>query len=142
MPSSRRLLSLVVDRADVGRWFREYLDVFAACGRGEIEPATLLAYYGVPLSLSTDDGFVALTTDDAVASMAQRHVEGMRASAYDHSDVLDFEISQLNAVTAICRGTFSRRRRDESEISSLTATYLVAGTPDNLRIFALVVHSS
>ncbi len=61
---------------------REYLDVFAACGRGENEPATLLAYYGVPLSLSTDDGFVALTTDAAVVSMAQRQVEGMRASEY------------------------------------------------------------
>jgi len=133
---------LIVNRAEAERWFRKYLDVFAACGRGENEPATLLTYYGVPLSLSTDDGFVALTTGDAVVSMAQRQVEGMRASEYDHSNVLDLEISPLNSVTAICRGTFSRRRGDESEISALTATYLVTGTPDNLRISALVVHSS
>lgn len=131
-----------MDRAEAERWFHEYVNVFAACGRGENEPATLLAYYGVPLSLSTDDGVVALTTDDAVVSMAQRQVEGMRASEYDHSDVLSLEISPLNSVTAICRGTFSRRRRDESEISRLTATYLVTGTRDNLRISVLVVHSS
>ena len=69
-----RLLSGIVDSADVDRWFGEYLNAFAACGRGESQASSLLAYYGVPLLLSTDDGFVALTTGDDVASMAQRQV--------------------------------------------------------------------
>ena len=137
----RSILSLIVDTAEVDRWFRDYLDVFATCGRGESEAASLLAYYGVPLLLSTDDGFVALTTDDAVVSMAQRQVDGMRAADYDHSDVLDFKISPLNSVSALCRGKFSRRRRDETEIARLTATYLVTGARESRRISALVVHS-
>lgn len=124
------------------RWFEEYLDAFAACGRSESHASSLLAYYGVPLLLSTDDGFVALTTGDDVASMAQRQVDGMREADYDHSDVLDFEISPLNSVSALCRGTFSRRRRDGSELSRLTATYLVTGVSDSRRISALAVHSS
>jgi hypothetical protein len=142
MPVVPAILSVIVDTADVDRWFREYLNVFAACGRGESEAASLLAYYGVPLLLSTDDGFVALTTGDEVVSMAQRQVDGMRAADYDHSDVLDFEISPLNSVSALCRGRFSRRRRDGSEIGRLTATYLVTSAPDRRRISALAVHSS
>jgi hypothetical protein len=55
-----------VDSGDVGRWFaEEYLDAFAACGRGERDAASLLDYYGVPLLLATDDGFFALTGDDS-----------------------------------------------------------------------------
>lgn len=141
MPVVPSILFVIVDAAEVDRWFRDYLDVFAACGRGESEAASLLAYYGVPLLLSTEDGFVALTNDDAVLSMAQRQVDGMRVADYDHSDVLDLEISPLNSVSALCRGKFSRRRRDEREIARLTATYLVTGARASRRISALVVHS-
>ncbi len=135
-------MSEIVVTADVDRWLREYLGVFAACGRGESDATSLLGYYGVPLLLSTPDGFVALTTDDEVVSMAQRQVDGMCAADYDHSAVLDLDISPLNSSSALCRGEFSRRRRDESEISHLTATYLVTGSRDDRRISALVVHSS
>jgi len=131
-----------VDAAEVDRWFADYLSAFAACGRGETEAAGLLAFYGVPLLVSTDDGFVALTTGDEVTAMAQRQVDGMRAAEYHHSAVLDFEVSSLNTVTALCRGTFSRRHRDGIEIGRLTATYLVTRTLGNLRISALTVHSS
>ena len=131
-----------VGTADIERWFREYLNAFAACGRGDSEPGSLIAYYGVPLLLSTDDGFVALTTAHEVVAMAQRQVDAMRAADYDHSDVLHFEISPLNSASALCRGEFSRRRRDRSEIGRLTATYLVTDAGDNRRISALAVHSS
>lgn len=131
-----------VDPADVDRWFGEYLAAFAACGRGESQATSLLAYYGVPLLLSTDDGYHALTTADEVVSMAQRQIDGMRAAEYHHSDVLGFEISPLNSVSALYRGTFSRRRRDGTEIGRLTATYLMTVTPNGRRISALAVHSS
>lgn len=128
--------------AEVERWFREYLNDFAACGRGESEASSLLAYYGVPLLLSMDDGFLVMTTGNEVVAMAQRQVDGMRAADYDHSDVLDFEISRLNSTSALCRGEFSRRRRDGSEIGRLTATYLVTSAGVDRRISALAVHSS
>ena len=102
----------------------------------------MLAYYGVQLLLSTDDGFVALTTSDEVLVMAQRQVDGMLAADYDHSDVLDLDISPLNAVSVLVKGRFSRRRRDGSEVGRLTATYLVTGASKGRRISALAVHTS
>jgi hypothetical protein len=130
----------LVDDNDVSRWFSEYLDVFAACGRGERDPASLLAYYGVPLLVATDDSFIALTNEDQVIAMATQQIDGMRAAAYDHSDVLGFEVTVLNTTSALCRGTFSRRRVDGSEISQLTATYLLTDGSVGPRISALALH--
>lgn len=131
---------MVVDADEVDQWFRGYLDAFAACGRGEDDAAALLSYYGVPLLLSSDAGVVALATAEEVTAMARQQVDGMRAAGYDHSDVLDLEVEPVNALTALCRGTFSRRHRDGSEIGRLGATYVVTGPPDGRRISVLALH--
>ena len=133
--------SLLVDNNDVSRWFGEYLDAFAACGRGERDTASLLAHYGVPLLLTTDDGCLALTSDDQVVAAVKQQVEGMRAADYGTSEVLDSKVTVLNATSALYRGTFSRRRRDGGEIGRLTATYLVTDGSVGRRIAALAVHS-
>lgn len=125
---------------EVERWFGDYLTAFAACGRGEVEPSSLLLFYGVPLVLTTGDGVLALTSDDAVVQVAQRQAEGMQAVGYDHSDVVALQAVPLNAVTALCRGSFVRRRADGGEIGGLEATYLVTGAGEARRISALVVH--
>ena len=130
-----------MDDSDVSRWFGEYLDAFAACGRGERDTASLLAYYGVPLLLTTDDGCLALTSDDQVVAAVEQQVAGMRAAGYDHSEILHFEVTVLNATSALYRGTFSRQRRDGGEIGRLTATYLVTDGPVGRRMAALAVHS-
>ena len=126
---------------DVDRWFGQYLDVFASCGRGERDAPSLLAYYGVPLLLATDDAFVALTSGDQVIAAAQRQIDGMRAADYHHSDVLSSEVTVLNATYALYRGAFSRRRVDGSQISQLTVTYLVTDGSAGRRISALVLHT-
>ena len=130
-----------MDDSDVSRLFGAYLDAFAACGRGERDPTSLLAYYGVPLLLTTDDGYVALTSDDQVVAAVSQQVEGMRAAGYDHSEVLGSEVTVLNAASALYRGTISRQRRDGGEIGRLTATYLVTDGPVGRRITVLAVHS-
>jgi hypothetical protein len=91
--------------------------------------------------LTTDNGLFALTSDDQVVAAAQRQVDGMRAADYDRSEILDFEVTVLNATSALCRGSFARQRRDGGEISRLTVTYLVTDGPAGRCISALAVHS-
>jgi hypothetical protein len=132
---------VIVDDNDVSQWFGEYLNAFAACGRGESDTASLLAYYGVPLLLTTDGGFFALTSDDQVVAAVQQQVDGMRAAGYGRSEILGSQVTVLNSTSALYRGTFSRQRSDGGEISRLTATYLVTDGPTGRRISALAVHS-
>ena len=132
---------MAVDSNDVSQWFGEYLDAFAACGRGESDTGSLLEFYGVPLLITTDGGFFAPASGDQVVAAVQQQVDGMRADAYDRSEILDSEVTVLNATSALYQGTFSRQRKDGSEINRLTATYLVTDGAVGRRISVLAVHS-
>jgi len=133
--------SVAVDSDGVSQWFGDYLDAFAACGRGERGTDSLLAYYGVPLLLTTDGGLFALTSADQVVAAVQPQIEGMRAAGYARSEMLNAEITALNAASALYRGTFSYHRSDGGEIRRVTLTYLVTDGPGGRRISALAVHS-
>jgi hypothetical protein len=102
----------------------------------------LLAYYGVPLLLTTDDGFVALTSGDQITAAMQQQVDGMRAVGYARSEILSSEIIVLNGTSALYHGTYSWRRSDGGEIRQPTLTYLVTDGRDGRRISALAVHSA
>jgi hypothetical protein len=132
--------SVTVDGTDVSRWFGEYLDAFAACGRGESDTASLLAYYGVPLLVTTGEGSFTLTSEDQVVAAVRQQVDAMRAAGYHGSEILDRGVTVLNSTSALYRGTFSRHRSDGTEISQLTATYLVTDGAAGRRISVLAVH--
>ncbi len=125
----------------MSQWFGAYLDAFAACGRGERDTSSLLGYYGVPLLLTTDGGFFALTSGDQVVAAVRPQVDGMRAAGYARSETLGSEVTVLNSASALHRGTFSHQRSDGSEINRLTATYLVTDGDAGRRISVLAVHS-
>lgn len=133
---------MAVDSGDVTRWFGEYLDVFAKCGRGERDTAALLGYYGVPLLITTGAGYFALTSDEQVVATLQQQVDGMRAAAYDRTEILAAEVTVLNAASALYRATFSRQRSDGSEVGRVSGTYLVTDGAAGRRISVLAVHSS
>lgn len=123
-------------------WFEEYLDAFAARGRGESDDLrTLLQYYGVPLLLTSDDGAVALTTESEVLSAVRRQIDAMRAAGYHRSETLNSDAVALNATSALHTAEFSRQRADGSEIGRLRATYLITVGPNGRRISALAVHT-
>ena len=130
-----------MDGSDVSQWFGEYLAAFAACGRGETDTPSLLEYYGVPLLLTTDDGFFALTSDEQVVAAVQPQVEGMRAAGYARTEILGFEVTLLNSTSALQKGTFAYLGSDGGEIRRLTATYLVTDGTVGPRISLLAVHS-
>ena len=131
-----------MDEAEVSGWFGEYLDAFAACGRGERHVDSLLAYYGVPLLFTGDDGYFALASDNQVRAAVQGQIDGMLADHYDHTAVLGSQITPLNAASALYQGRFSRRRKDGSEIAQLAVTYLITAGSDGRRISVLALHSA
>ncbi len=132
---------MIVNENEVRQWFGEYLSAFEACGRGEFDTTSLLAYYGVPLLITTDDGAFPLSTDDQVVAALRPQVDGIRAAGYDRTEVLAAEVTVLNATSALYRGTFSRQRGDGGEVGRLTATYLVTDGPAGRRISVLAAHS-
>ena len=129
-----------MDETGVERWFREYLAAYAACGRGERETGSLLEYYGVPLLITTDGGFFALSDAEQVVAGVQPQVVAMRDAGYDRTEVLDVDVTVLNRTSALLRGTFSWQRADGSEVNRPTLSYVVTDAPIGRRISVLVVH--
>jgi len=138
-PMLRLLSSIAVDPDDVRAWFAEYLDAYAACGRGEAPTDSLLDWYGLPFLVATDAGFAALTTPEQVVAAVQPQIDGMRAGAFAGTAIAADHVTVLNATSAIYRGTFSHRDGDGHEIRRLTVTYLVTAGTDGRRISLLAV---
>ena len=128
-----------VDTDVVNRWFDEYFATFEACARGDRDMSELLRHYGVPLIFTSDAGVTTLMTDDEAAAMMQSLIDGLRANGYHHTDVLHPEVSVLNSVSALYRGTLSRRNADGEEFDCPTVTFLVTDDVAGLRIVLIAV---
>src|SRR5215475_9288229 len=113
------------DTAAVSRFIEGYFDAFATCARGEGDLASLLRHFGVPMVVTSDEGVVTLMTDDEAAAVMQSQVDGLRALGYDHTQVLQSEVTVLNGASALYRASLSRRNADGGEIDCPTITYLV-----------------
>ena len=129
-----------VDVDAVGRWFDDYFDTFAACIRGDRDMAALLACYGVPLVVTSDDGVIDVVTEDEAAAVMQSQVDVLRAMGYHHTDVLHPEVTVLNSTSALFRGTMSRRDGVGGEIGCPTISYVVTDDSIGLRIKLVAVH--
>lgn len=130
-----------MDEGDVRAWYDDYLRAFEECGRGAAAPGSLLAFYDVPLLVTTDAAAVTLATAGEVVGAFEPQLERMRAEGYDRSEARAIDVSVLNARTALVGGTFDRVRRDGSVISHLVATYLVVDGDAGRRIRAMVLGS-
>jgi hypothetical protein len=126
-----------LDAGAVSRWFDEYFDTFSTCNRGDRDMAALLSLYGVPLIVTTDDGVIALMTDDEAAAVLQSQADGLRALGYPHTEVLHSEVTVMNSTSALYRASLSRRDHNGREIGCPTITYLVTDDLAGLRIAVL-----
>jgi hypothetical protein len=132
-----------VDALEIGRWFDGYREAFSAYGRGDVDdPRVLLGFYNVPLLLTTDDGFLALTGEDEVTQAVRQLVAEMRAAGYERSVLREPQIAVLNSASILYQGEVSRLRRDGTEIQRARWTYLVVQTLAGPRIAALAMHSA
>jgi hypothetical protein len=132
--------AMPLDATVVGRWIEGYFDAFAACARGQGDMALLLGHFGVPMVVTSDEGVVTLMTDDEAAAVMQSQVDVLRALGFDHTKVLQSEVTVLNGASALYRASLSRRNADGGEIDRPTITYLVTDDVAGPRIVLLASH--
>lgn len=143
MTSGESILNPMTDRSGtLRRWFEAYLEAFAACGRGDEPLGAVSDYYGVPLLLSTDAGYSALTSEGDVLAAIHQQIEGLRAAAYHRSETLESVLRVVNGNLAVYEGTFSRRRADGSEIGRPRIMYLISESSAGPRISAIAIHDA
>jgi hypothetical protein len=127
---------------DVRPWYDQYLETFTSLAAGEhTDVEELLAYFGAPLVIITEDLYQALTTRDAVLRAAQNLIDQLRRANYAGSTVHRLDIRPFNARTALVDGVFSRHDRAGNELERFGTAYLVARTDEGWRFTAIVFTS-
>jgi hypothetical protein len=126
-----------MDADDLRAWFDDYLEAFAASARRETDTRPLLAFYGVPLTVTTDAGAITMTTEDQVASTVQGQVDALHAEGYDTTVVMGFVVTPINASSALLSTALSRRAADGAELNVVAMTYLVTEGPRRIAVMAV-----
>jgi hypothetical protein len=124
---------------DVRAWYDRYLETFTSLAAGEhADIEEILAYFGAPLVIITEDRYQALPTRDAVLSTAQTLIDQLRRANYAGSTVHRLDIRPLNARAALVDGVFSRHDPAGNELERFDTAYLVARTDEGWRFTAIV----
>ena len=125
----------------VRAWFDQYLDTFADLVSGARDDRRAIGrLYRAPLTMTTDDVVMTLSSEDDVTSVFGAQIDAMREAGFARAVPIETDVQVLNANTARYTALFARQRADGSEIERLRATYLIVDD-DGMRIATVAVHS-
>ncbi|MDX3537629.1 hypothetical protein PV721_25315 [Streptomyces sp. MB09-01] len=128
--------------ADVRTWFDQYVSTFiglAAAGR--TDPAPLLDYFSVPITMTTDAAHMVLATTDALAAGLANELQTLRDADYGGSTALDLQVRALNERSAVVEVTWSRNDSGGREFQRVRVLYLAARTVAGWRTTASAILS-
>lgn len=128
--------------ADARAWFDEYVTTFiglAAAGR--TDPAPLLDYFAVPITMTTDGAHTVLTSGAALVAGLTHELQTLREAGYGGSEALDLEVRALNERSALIEVTWARSDGSGREFQRVRVLYLAARTDDGWRTTASAILS-
>ncbi|WP_412075211.1 hypothetical protein ACLF6K_04240 [Streptomyces xanthophaeus] len=128
--------------AEARAWFDQYVSTFVGlAAAGESDPAPLLDYFAVPISMTTDAAHVVLTSADALVSGLSQELRTLRDAGYGGSTALDPEVRALNERCVLIEVTWARNDTGGREFQRVRVLYLVARTDAGWRTTASAVLS-
>nr|MDT0516155.1 hypothetical protein [Streptomyces sp. DSM 41633] len=128
--------------ADVRTWFDQYVSTFiglAAAGR--TDPAPLLDYFDVPITMTTDAAHMVLASTDALTAGLTNELQTLRDADYGGSAALDLQVRALNGRSVLVEVTWVRNDSGGREFQRLRVLYLVARTVAGWRTTASAILS-
>ncbi|MFB7180009.1 hypothetical protein ACFCYI_20225 [Streptomyces sp. NPDC056257] len=128
--------------ADARAWFDQYVSTFiglAAAGR--TDPAPLLDYFSVPITMTTDAVHVVLASDETLAAALTNELQMLRDADYGGSTALDPQVRPLNERSALIEVTWARNDRAGREFQRVRVLYLAARTVAGWRTTASAILS-
>ncbi|MEV6734032.1 MULTISPECIES: hypothetical protein [unclassified Streptomyces] len=133
-------LSAVED--DVRAWFDQYVSTFIGlASAGRTDPAPLLGYFAVPITMTTSAAHAALTSGETLSAGLANELQSLRDADYGGSTALDREVRALNQRSALIEVTWVRNDSVGAEFQRVRVLYLVAKTDAGWRTTASVILS-
>ena len=124
--------------AEIRDWFfGDYLSTWVAIGSNQKPLDTALEYWGVPMHVASVLQTKWLQTPTEVLAQIEASQAPLKAKGYDHTVVLDSEITVFNPTGACVDALWSRRRADGQELQRVASHFEVHRTNDGWRVVAL-----
>ncbi|MGW7437876.1 DUF6841 family protein [Streptomyces sp. NPDC054849] len=127
---------------DVRAWFDQYVSTFIGLAAGgRTDPAPLLDYFSVPITMTTDAAHVVLASEAALAAGLAHELQTLRDAGYGGSTALDPEVRALNERSALIEVTWARNDSSGREFQRVRVLYLAARTVAGWRTTASAILS-
>ncbi|MGC0334925.1 hypothetical protein RKD23_008002 [Streptomyces sp. SAI-170] len=121
-------------------WFDSYVETFIAlAAKGSTDPAPLLDYFSVPISMTTGTAHTVLTSADALSQGLAHELGALRDADYGGSKALDPVVRVLNERAAQIEVTWARQDSQGREFQRVRVLYLAARTDAGWRTVASVI---
>jgi hypothetical protein len=124
-------------------WFDSYVETFIGlAAKGSTDPAPLLDYFSVPISMTTGTAHTALTSAEALSQGLAHELRALRDADYGGSKALDPVVRVLNERAAQIEVTWARQDSQGREFQRVRVLYLAARTDAGWRTVASVILAS
>jgi hypothetical protein len=127
-------------KASVRDFFARYYWAYHDLTRHpEADRTALLEFFAVPLTVTTPETHLALTSPEAVVRSIGRQMDRLRQQPYERSIPVRSDFRILNRRSALAEVDWARTSRLGQEVSRLHLLYLVTETEVGTRITSMVV---
>ncbi|WP_329468323.1 DUF6841 family protein [Streptomyces sp. NBC_01431] len=121
-------------------WFEGYVETFIElAANGSTDPAPLLDYFSVPISMTTGTAHTVLASAEALTQGLAHELRALRDADYGGSTALDPVVRGLNERAAEIEVTWARQDRQGREFQRVRVLYLTARTDAGWRTVASVI---
>ncbi|MFF2146809.1 hypothetical protein [Kitasatospora sp. NPDC058190] len=113
------------------RYAATFIELAAAGGS---DPAPLLEYFAVPLTVTTGSAHTVLTSAEQLTAGLAHELAALRDLDYGGSQALDPAVRELNERAVTIEVSWARYDRSGAEFQRPRVFYFLARTPDGWRI--------
>jgi ketosteroid isomerase-like protein len=105
-----------------------------------LDPRAALPYFHLPCMFMPSQGVRVLTTAADVEALLTQVMEGLKARSYTRSELVNLNVKQMSANSALVSVSRVRHANDGRELERLGETYTLRRTEDGWKIAVAMIH--
>jgi ketosteroid isomerase-like protein len=133
--SAEQVMRMAREEEAITQTFTNYTQAFQT-----LDPRAALPYFHLPCMFMPSQGVRVLTTAADVEALLTQVMEGLKARSYTRSELVNLNVKQMSANSALVSVSRVRHATDGRELERLGETYTLRRTEDGWKIAVAMIH--
>jgi ketosteroid isomerase-like protein len=133
--SAEQVMRMAREEEAITQTFTNYTQAFQT-----LDPRAALPYFHLPCMFMPSQGVRVLTTAADVEALLTQVMEGLKARSYTRSALVNLNVKQMSANSALVSVSRVRHANDGRELERLGETYTLRRTEDGWKIAVAMIH--